>query len=130
MAPSPVQAAAAAALGDDEHVAEQRERYLRRRTLVLDAVRPLGLEHDGGDAAFYLWLRAAAADGSAVDGWSLAAWLASAGGVLAAPGDLYGAAGADHIRLALVQPDDAFERVCARLVTDGRKGTPWMTALS
>ena len=36
MVPTPVQAAMIAALGDDEHVAEQRERYARRRDLLRD----------------------------------------------------------------------------------------------
>src|SRR5215207_4640606 len=37
MTPAPVQAAAAAALADDEHVREQQERYARRRAVALDA---------------------------------------------------------------------------------------------
>jgi aspartate/methionine/tyrosine aminotransferase len=32
------------------------------------------------------------------------------------PGDLYGAAGADHVRLALVQPNDRLELALDRLV--------------
>lgn len=131
MAPSPVQAAAAAALADDAHVTAQRERYRARRASMLGALERLGLVHEGGDATFYLWLRAAGSEGaSGVNGWALAAGLAEAGGVLTAPGDLYGAAGARHVRLALVQPDDAFERVCARLRTTTAEGAPWTTVRS
>src|SRR5205807_1196979 len=57
MMPAPVQAATAAALGDDEHVAEQRARYARRRAVVLPALEARGLVHDGGSSTFYLWLR-------------------------------------------------------------------------
>ena len=38
--------------------------------------------------------------------FQIAARLAHGAGMLVAPGDLYGAPGADHVRLALVQPRD------------------------
>jgi succinyldiaminopimelate transaminase len=112
IAPTPVQAAAAASLGDDVHVDVQRARYRERRELVRSALEPHGLVHDGGDAAFYLWLRTA--DG-ADDGWEIAARLAHEAGLLVSPGDLYGALGADHVRLALVQPNDRLELALDRL---------------
>jgi succinyldiaminopimelate transaminase len=112
MAPTMVQAAAAAALGDDAHVDVQRKRYIERRDLMRDALAPYGLVHDGGAAAFYLWMRTA--DG-ADDGWEIAARLAHGAGLLVAPGDLYGALGADHVRVALVQPRDRLELALDRL---------------
>ena len=99
--PTPMQAAGAAALGDDDHVALQRARYAERRAFALDALAPLGLVHDGGPCCFYLWLRR---EDGAGDGWEIAARLAQSAGLLVAPGDLYGPSGADHVRLALVQP--------------------------
>ncbi len=78
-----------------------------------DALAPTGLVHDGGDAAFYLWMRTA--DG-ADDGWEIAARLAHEAGLLVSPGDLYGALGADHVRIALVQPRDRLELALDRLV--------------
>jgi aspartate/methionine/tyrosine aminotransferase len=108
-----VQAAAAAALGDDDHVEAQRARYADRRALVAGALAAHGLAHDGGDATFYLWLRAT--DG-VDDGWEIAARLAHEAGLLVSPGDLYGALGADHVRLALVQPRDRLELALGRLV--------------
>jgi aspartate/methionine/tyrosine aminotransferase len=116
MAPTPVQAAAAAALADDAHVDEQRARYRERRGLVARALAGHGLLHDGGPAEFYLWLRA---DDGADDGWELAARLAHGAGLLVAPGDLYGAAGADHVRLALVQPRERLELALDRMVRAG-----------
>ena len=112
MAPTMVQAAAAAALGDDAHVDVQRARYIERRDLMQEALEPHGLVHDGGDAAFYLWMRTA--DG-ADDGWEIAARLAHEAGLLVSPGDLYGALGADHVRIALVQPRDRLELALDRL---------------
>ena len=113
MAPTMVQAAAAAALGDDAHVDVQRRRYAERRDFVRDALAAHGLVHDGGDAVFYLWLRTA--DGSD-HGWEIADRLAREAGLLVSPGDLYGALGADHVRLALVQPRERLELALGRLV--------------
>ena len=48
------------------------------------------------------------------DGWEIAARLAHAG-TLVSPGDLYGAAGADHVRLALVQPTERLQLALDRL---------------
>jgi succinyldiaminopimelate transaminase len=124
MAPTAVQAAAAAALDDDAHVDEQRSRYARRRALVSEGLAAHGLVHDGGDTLFYLWLRAAE---GADDGWELAAGLAHAGGLLVSPGDFYGAVGADHVRLALVQPDDRLELALDRLT---KTGSTWTTSPS
>jgi succinyldiaminopimelate transaminase len=112
MAPVAMQAAAVAALGDDAHVAEQRARYAERRELAIKALRAAGLVHGGGPCLFYLWLRR---EDGADDGWEIAAQLATSAGLLVAPGDLYGPAGADHVRLALVQPTDRFELAFDRL---------------
>jgi succinyldiaminopimelate transaminase len=114
MTPAPVQAAAAAALADDAHVDEQRDRYVRRRELALDALHEFGLVHDGGPSTFYLWLRAA---GGGEDGWSIARRLAERG-LLVAAGELYGPGGAGQVRLSLTQTDErltlAFERLTSK----------------
>ena len=127
MVPTPVQAAAAAALADDEHVAEQRTRYEERRKLVSDGLAAHGLVHDGGPCSFYLWLRA---EPGADDGWEIAARLAHAG-TLVSPGDFYGAAGADHVRLALVHPTERLQLALDRLDVAARRvrrrKEPWTT---
>jgi succinyldiaminopimelate transaminase len=123
MAPTPVQAAAAAALADDAHVAVQRGRYAERRAFLLDALAGHGLVHDGGAATFYLWLRG---ENSADDGWEIAAGLAHEAGLLVSPGDLYGVAGADHVRVALVQPRERLELAVSRLT----EGASWTTSQS
>jgi succinyldiaminopimelate transaminase len=118
MVPAPVQAAATAALGDDAHVDEQRERYSRRRSRLLPALESFGLVHDGGPSTFYLWLRAAAGEES---GWSIAARLAAVG-TLVAPGDLYGTAGERHVRLAMSISDEQVDLVVERLAAAGSTG--------
>jgi succinyldiaminopimelate transaminase len=112
MVPAPMQAAAVAALADEQHVDEQRARYAERRALVRDVLAPHGLVHDGGACCFYLWMRA---DDGAGDGWEIAGRLAREAGLLVSPGDLYGPAGADHVRIALVQPRERLEIAFDRL---------------
>ncbi len=110
MTPAPVQAAAAAALGDDEHVHVQQLRYAARRKVALPALEARGLAHDGGPHTFYLWLRDA--DGTR-DGWAIAEDLATTG-LVVAPGDFYGAAGQRHVRVALTLTDEQVALVAAR----------------
>jgi len=114
MVPAPVQAAAAAALGDDLHVDAQRARYAERRARLTPALAALGLVHEGGPSAFYLWLRDHEDETS--DGWGIADLLARRG-VVVAPGDLYGPPGARHARLALCIPDDRLGLALERLDT-------------
>ena len=93
--PAPVQAAMVAALADDAHVEQQRERYAERRALLAKALGNTGWRVDHSDGGLYLW--ATHADH---DCWSAVAFLADRG-VLVAPGEFYGAAGARHVRIAL-----------------------------
>jgi len=109
MVPGPVQAAAAVAFDDDEHVDAQRERYRRRLALLADA---LGSPLPAG--SFYLWVPASSAEPGA-DGWALAAELAGTAGCLVSPGEFYGSDGAGFVRIAVVQPDERLEVVAERL---------------
>ena len=68
MVPAPVQAAAVAALGDEHHVDQQRERYRSRLDALATAFSDtLDLEVDLPGGAFYLWLRAPGDDAWALD---------------------------------------------------------------
>ena len=55
MLPAPVQAAMVAALGDDAHVAAQKERYRARRALLKPALEAAGFRIDASEAGLYLW---------------------------------------------------------------------------
>ncbi|GAB2929686.1 succinyldiaminopimelate transaminase [Rhodococcus aerolatus] len=105
---TPVQSAMVAALSDDEHVAVQRERYAARRARLLPAVRAAGFRVEHSEAGLYLW---ATRDEPCRD---TVAWLAERG-VLAAPGEFYGPAGAQHVRLALTATDERVDAAVARL---------------
>ncbi len=113
MVPGPIQAAATVAWSDDEHVAVQRARYAERRSYARSRLADAGLVDAGGPSSFYLWVRSA---DPAEDGWAVTARLARAGTLVAA-GDLYGDGGADHARIALVEPLErlelAFDRIAA-----------------
>ena len=110
LVPGPVQAAMVAALGDRAHVDEQRERYAARRALLLSAVRGAGFEVSHSQAGLYLWCTRGEAC------WDTVAALAAVG-VLVAPGEFYGAAGAQHVRFALTATDERVAAACDRLAT-------------
>ena len=55
MLPAPVQAAMIAALGDDAHVAAQKERYRARRAMLKPALEAAGFRIDHSEAGLYLW---------------------------------------------------------------------------
>jgi aspartate/methionine/tyrosine aminotransferase len=109
MVAAPLQAAAAVAYGDDFHVEEQRERYLRRLTLVRNALLSRGIECEEPEGTFYLW-----ASREGLDGWALAEELAVAGGILVSPGEFYGDSAGEFIRVAVVAPDEALPGVVSR----------------
>jgi aspartate/methionine/tyrosine aminotransferase len=112
MVPGPVQAAAVAALADDEHVAMQRVRYRERLEYLASVLAGYGCPCPLPEGGFYLWVPVPA---TWSDGWALAEALASDGGLLVAPGDLYGEHSARHVRVAVVQPMERLELVGRRL---------------
>ncbi len=106
--PGPIQEAMRVALDDDEHVAAQRARYAVRRELVAAALVRAGFEIDHSEAGLYLWATRNEL------GWDTVTALADRG-VLAAPGEFYGAAGRMHVRVALTATDERIGRLDARL---------------
>ncbi len=110
MVPGPAQAAGVAALADQAHVDEQRERYRSRLERMAKVVQSLGVDAALPRGGFYLWVPAP--DG---DAWAFTRRLASEAGALVSPGEFYGPAGARHVRIAVVQPDDRVTLVEQRL---------------
>ena len=128
MVPGPVQAAAVAALDDDEHVEEQRARYLRRLERLCEILCDVGLDAHVPAGGFYLWVPVpvwaseAAGDVSGAGAWMLTEALAQTAGVLVSPGELYGDSGAGFVRVAAVQPDERIELVAQRLSLSSHLG--------
>jgi succinyldiaminopimelate transaminase len=108
MVPTPVQAAMVAALDDDAHGHEQRDRYRRRREALLPAFRSAGFTVDHSEAGLYLWVTRGEACRDTVG------WLAQRG-ILAAPGDFYGPGGGQHVRVALTATDERIAAAVERL---------------
>lgn len=108
MVPLPIQSAMTAALSDDEHENEQRERYRRRRDILLAAVRGAGFTVDDSEAGLYIWATRGESCRDTVE------WFA-ARGILVAPGEFYGPRGGTHVRIALTASDERIEAAAERL---------------
>ena len=106
--PRPVQEAMQVLLGDQEHVLEQRERYARRRALLRPALEAAGFTIDHSEGSLYLWATRGESGRATVD------WLADRG-ILVAPGDFYGPAAAEHVRVALTATDERVAAAADRL---------------
>ncbi|BBZ08666.1 aminotransferase [Mycolicibacterium doricum] len=108
MVPTPVQAAMVAALDDDAHAQQQRERYARRRDVLLPAMKAAGYTVDHSEAGLYLWATRGEECRATVDRLARL-------GILAAPGEFYGPRGAQHVRLALTATDERIDAAAERL---------------
>lgn len=108
MMPTPVQAAMVAALDDDAHELEQRQRYQLRRAALRPALQSAGLTVDDSEAGLYLW----ATRGE--PGRDTVAWLAQLG-ILVAPGEFYGPRGSHYVRVALTATDERIAAAVERL---------------
>jgi succinyldiaminopimelate transaminase len=108
MVPAPVQAAMIAALGDPDHVVEQRERYARRRAALRTAFERAGFRIEHSEASLYLW---ATRDEPC---WDTVGDL-SKRGILVAPGEFYGPAGERFVRIAFTATDERVGEAVRRL---------------
>ncbi|HEX7660174.1 MAG TPA: succinyldiaminopimelate transaminase [Pseudonocardiaceae bacterium] len=106
--PRPVQEAMAVALGDDDHVREQRDRYARRRTILRPALWGAGFTIEHSEAGLYLWAT------RREPAWDSVSWLAERG-ILVAPGTFYGPTGDRHVRVSLTATDERIAAAAARL---------------
>lgn len=96
-----VQRAAVAAWGDEAHVREARERYARKRAVLVEVLARKGLRVAGGSATLFLWL-------AVPDGWRSEAFAARLleDGIVVAPGSFLGPSGEGYLRLALVPTEE------------------------
>ena len=101
MVPGPAQAAAVAALSDQDHVENQRTTYLARLERLSKIMARLGVEAPLPRGGFYLWVPAPEGDA-----WLFVRRLIEDLGLLASPGEFYGKAGAEYVRIAAVQGDE------------------------
>ncbi|MDO5683880.1 MAG: succinyldiaminopimelate transaminase [Propionibacteriaceae bacterium] len=109
MMPGPIQDVMAALLVDHDHVAIQRERYAARRAALRPALERVGFTIHHSQAGLYLW----ATRGE--HGRDSVAFLAEHG-ILVAPGDFYGAASGEFVRIAMTATDERVQAAVDRLV--------------
>jgi LL-diaminopimelate aminotransferase len=107
-----VQLAAAAALEDpDEHLQQMREIYRRRRDLVLDALREIGIEIDAPLGTIYVWAPVPEGHTSA----SFAEEVLERAAVIVSPGSSYGPSGEGWFRISLTIDDERLTEAVERM---------------
>lgn len=106
--PRPVQQAMITLLADDDHVREQRDRYLARRATLRPALERAGFRIEHSEGSIYLWATRDEPGRATID------FLAERG-ILAAPGDFYGEAAQRHVRVALTATDAQIASAASRL---------------
>ena len=108
MMPAPTQQAVIAALGDYQHVAQEKDVYRIRREKLLDAVRAYGFKVSDSEAGLYLWATLGK------DCWDTVDEMAELG-IVVVPGSFYGDYATDHVRFSLTASDSDISRAAARL---------------
>lgn len=108
MMPGPMQHVMSVLLQDQAHVDEQRDRYAVRRAKLAQALTGAGFRIDHSQGGLYLWATRGEDSRATID------WLAERG-ILAAPGDFYGASGRQHVRIGLTATDERIAAAAHRL---------------
>lgn len=112
MPPGPVQAVATRMFADEEHVGEQRRRYLERLRLLAGWIgKLLEVQVPLPDGGIYLWVRATEEFNN--DGTALATMLASKLGLVTAPGVDYG--DPRYLRISVTISSKQMETLASRL---------------
>ncbi|MEY2664177.1 MAG: hypothetical protein RIR35_985 [Actinomycetota bacterium] len=111
MVPLPIQFATAEALKDENHVADQRQRYVNRRKVIREAIEKIGFTVEFSEAGLYIWATRNEED------WQTVSWFADRG-VLVTPGRFYGDKGAKHVRIALTATDEKIAEVAQRILSN------------
>ncbi len=108
LVPGPVQAAMTALLADEQHVEEQRRRYAERRDRLRPALEAAGFRIEHSESGLYLWATREESGRASLE------FLAELG-ILVAPGDFYGAAAGEYVRIALTATDERIAAAADRL---------------
>jgi LL-diaminopimelate aminotransferase len=107
-----VQLAGAAALrGARKEVEEMCRIYARRRDLVVEALRDIGVEVDLPKGTIYVWAPVPQGHSSA----SFAELVLEEAAVVVSPGSMYGPSGEGFFRISLTTPDELLKEAMQRL---------------
>jgi LL-diaminopimelate aminotransferase len=104
-------AAAAALAGPRSPIEEMNEIYARRRDLLVDALREIGVEVEPPKGTIYVW--APVPDGHTST--SFAELVLEEAAVVVSPGSMYGPSGEGFFRISLTTPDDRLAEAVTRL---------------
>jgi LL-diaminopimelate aminotransferase len=107
-----IQEAGIVALGTADAVLSQiRDTYKERRDVLYEGLKGLGMDLTKPDATFYLWAKVP----REFDSTRFVAHLLNKAGVLATPGNGFGAPGEGYIRFALTAPVGRIEEAVERI---------------
>ncbi|HSK49299.1 MAG TPA: aminotransferase class I/II-fold pyridoxal phosphate-dependent enzyme, partial [Solirubrobacterales bacterium] len=85
--------------------------YTRRRDLVVDALREIGVDVSPPKGTIYVWAPVPAGHTST----SFAEKVLEEAAVVVSPGSMYGPSGEGFFRIALTAPDDRIEEAVERM---------------
>ncbi len=112
-----VQLAGAKALTEARHFPEEMSRvYQRRRDIVVEALRAIGLEAQAPKGTIYVWV-------PVPDGYTSASFcelVLEQANVVVSPGASYGDSGEGFIRISLSTPDDRLREAISRIESSMR----------
>ncbi len=107
-----IQEASVAALASDQSsVAEMCEIYRRRRDVLVDALRAIGIEVNSPKGTIYLWARAPRGQTSA----EFCERVLEEAAVVISPGSAYGPSGEGFVRMSLTVADERLNEAADRI---------------
>jgi LL-diaminopimelate aminotransferase len=104
-------AAAAALRGPIEPLERMNATYTRRRDLVVEALREIGVEVDAPKGTIYVWAPVPEGHSST----SFAELVLEEAAVVVSPGSMYGPSGEGFFRISLAAPDDRIAEAVERM---------------
>jgi LL-diaminopimelate aminotransferase len=108
----PIQDAAVAALdGDQTWLEERNEVYRKRRDLIVDSLKQVGIETEIPRASLYVWAKTP----SGYSSEQFTTWLLEDVGISITPGTVYGPHGKGYLRISLGRSTERIEEAMERL---------------
>jgi LL-diaminopimelate aminotransferase len=104
-------AGAAALMGPREPLEKANALYARRRDLVVEALREIGIDIEPPKGTIYVWAPVPADHTSA----SFAELVLEQAAVIVSPGSMYGPSGEGYFRISLTTPDERLAEAMQRL---------------
>lgn len=101
--------------GDQQCLADMRSIYTERRDTLVNGLRKLGIHVQAPKATFYVWFEVPAGYTSA----SFAGLLLEKSGIVATPGNGFGAPGEGYVRMTLTVSKDRLEEAVDRMAQAG-----------